>query len=217
MSSGYPFPVPLILKPLNYLLKIFMIFSLIFGAVWREIEAARKQVGLTHKFPSFLVPKKVLTISAAAPECDFPFEPNPELSLPVGPMVQPIQDLQEVDPDLYSFISRKPTILLALGSHVATTEKMSIGLSLGFKKVLEKNPDVQILWKVRTSSGSSKENGMNFDPLENIRKVLGVELAQDRIRIVDWLKADPVSILATGHIICSINHGGANSYLEAVQ
>lgn len=193
-----------------------MIATFMFSPGWKKIEAARKQAGLTHPFPSFLVPKKVLTISASAPECDFPFDPNPELSLPVGPIVQPIQDLQKVDPELYDFISRKPTIMLALGSHVHTTEKMSIELSKGFKKVLEKIPDVQILWKVRKPHSSSKGDKLDFDPLENINRILGDELAKDRIRIVDWLKADPVSILATGHISCFVNHGGANSFFEGV-
>lgn len=193
-----------------------MIFFFAFGSIWRKIVAARKQAGLTHPFPSFLIPKKVLTITASAPECDFPFDPNPELSFPVGPIVQPVQNLQEVDPELYDFISREPTILLVLGSHVRTTEKMSIELSLGFKKVLEKNPDVQLLWKVRNNSSYLKADGTNFDPMENINKILGDELAKDRIRIVDWLKADPASILATNHICCFVNHGGANVFFEGV-
>lgn len=128
--------------------------------------------------------------------------------------MQPIQDLQKVDLELYNFISRKRTILLALGSHVLTTEKMSVELSLGFKKVLEKFPDVQVLWKVRKVPPPLKGDGTTFDPLKNIRGILGEELAHDRIRIVDWLKADPVSILATGDICCFINHGGANSFFE---
>ena len=129
-------------------------------------------------------------------------------------MVQPIQDLQEVDPELYQFLSKKPTILLALGSHVHTTEKMSLELSLGFKKVLEKRKDVQVLWKVRKPK-SSKEKP-DFDPMDSIQKILGDELNEGRIRIVEWLNVDPISILSTEFISCFINHGGANSFLESV-
>jgi len=182
-----------------------------FGGVYQMLERVRKENGITHPLPSIVDPKKELVISASAPECDYPFEPNPALSLPVGPIVQPIQDLEKVDPELLAWISKRPTILLALGSHVHTTQKMSLELSLGFKKVLEKRRDVQVLWKVRKPHGDE-----GFDPLEDIKRILGKELKDERVKIVDWLKADPVSILATGHVICSVNHGGANSFFESI-
>jgi len=209
VSSGYAYPLGPVTKPLNYLLMIIMTLCIAFGGIFRSIEKARKQANILHPFPSLLVPSKNLTISASAPECDYPHEPNPALSLPVGPIVQPIQSLEEIDPHLFNWISRKPTILLVLGSHVRTTEKMSLELSLGFKKVLEKRNDVQLLWKVRKGSEG-------FDPLDTIHQILKKELEEDRIKIIDWLKADPVSLLASSHICCFVNHGGANCFLEGI-
>jgi UDP-glucoronosyl and UDP-glucosyl transferase len=36
------------------------------------------------------------------------------------------------------------------------------------------------------------------------------------VRIVPWLKPDPLAILRSGKVICLVNHGGANSCLEAI-
>ena len=40
---------------------------------------------------------------------------------------------------------------------------------------------------------------------------------ESHVRITDWLIAEPISILKSGGIVCSVNHGGANSYFEAVR
>lgn len=53
-------------------------------------------------------------------------------------------------------------------------------------------------------------------PDEIIHRLLAAELASDQVRIVNWLKADPVSILESGHIVCSVHHGDSNTYREAI-
>ncbi|KAK4684396.1 hypothetical protein P7C73_g5781, partial [Tremellales sp. Uapishka_1] len=36
------------------------------------------------------------------------------------------------------------------------------------------------------------------------------------LRIVQWLDVDPIALLRTGHVVCVVNHGGSNSYHEAL-
>jgi hypothetical protein len=36
------------------------------------------------------------------------------------------------------------------------------------------------------------------------------------VRIESWLKAEPGAIIESGHVICSVNHGGANSWNEGI-
>jgi len=45
-----------------------------------------------------------------------------------------------------------------------------------------------------------------------VNAVLGNEIAAGRVRISEWIEAEPASMLATGHMVCYVHHGGANSY-----
>jgi len=38
---------------------------------------------------------------------------------------------------------------------------------------------------------------------------------KERFKIVDWLEADPVSIMKHPNVIAYIHHGGASSFCEA--
>ena len=65
---------------------------------------------------------------------------------------------------------------------------------------------VQFLWKMR------KHGEYSDDFLEPLRP----HLESGRIRIVDWLKADPPALLESGAIAVSVHHGGSNCYHEAL-
>lgn len=43
------------------------------------------------------------------------------------------------------------------------------------------------------------------------------ELASGRVRIEEWLPAQPIAILRSGNVICMIHHGRSNSYHEAIK
>ncbi|KAK6066196.1 UDP-glucoronosyl and UDP-glucosyl transferase [Seiridium cupressi] len=70
-------------------------------------------------------------------------------------------------------------------------------------------PGLQILWKLKRYGNFETGTG------SKIHDVLGQEIDNDLVRIVDWLQEQPSAILQSGHIACSIHHGGANSYNEA--
>ncbi|KAK7926668.1 UDP-glucoronosyl and UDP-glucosyl transferase [Apiospora marii] len=50
-----------------------------------------------------------------------------------------------------------------------------------------------------------------------IHSVLEEDLDNYRVRTVPWLHSEPSAILTEPSIICSVDHGGANSFLEAVR
>jgi len=54
-------------------------------------------------------------------------------------------------------------------------------------------------------------------PNEIIHGLLAVELSSRQVRIVNWLKADPVSVLESSHIVCSVHLSGSNTYHEAIR
>jgi hypothetical protein len=44
---------------------------------------------------------------------------------------------------------------------------------------------------------------------------LGNEIQAGRVRVVDWLTLDPLALLMEGNVMCSVHHGGANSFFES--
>lgn len=67
--------------------------------------------------------------------------------------------------------------------------------------LLARRLDVQVLWKLQKWGDVQLE---------------GVKEVEERLKIVDWLEADPIAYLETGQLACIINHGGSNSYHEAL-
>ena len=74
---------------------------------------------------------------------------------------------------------------------------------------------VQVLWKLkRTVLGGAApyETG----PGTKVYEALKNEIEADRVRIVDWVKPQPSAILQVKSVVLSINHGGANSFHDAL-
>jgi hypothetical protein len=78
-------------------------------------------------------------------------------------------------------------------------------MSIAIAEVLSKL-DVQILWKFNKMGEYSDDGLLALQPY----------LDSDRMRMPNWLIADPSSLLETGDIIASVHHGGSNCYLEAI-
>jgi hypothetical protein len=98
----------------------------------------------------------------------------------------------------------------------------------GLKVLLDTRPDIQVLWKLKTSGGlslrdrkavSSKPDGgfqgEGFE--EGSLDAIGTELAADRVKVLEWLSVDPLAVLQSGHVVCSVHHGGSNSFHEALR
>jgi hypothetical protein len=74
--------------------------------------------------------------------------------------------------------------------------------------LLEKRRDIQVLWKSRPQRGQERRDDEFLD------EILGGVVKEGRVRIREWLEADPVAILQSGCVVAFVNHGGANSFFE---
>ena len=206
MSSGFPFPIPWRYFFVNIYLAIRLAIAVLFSARVKILDHHRKENGIPDRYP-LMVPydKNKYYISPAIPETDFPFEYIPPNVTCCGPILLPSPPVSEIDPGLDKWLQRSSTILVNLGTAVKLDEKDTRALAIACKTILTRRPDVQVLWKLKLRN--------QFTDL--LVEVLGKETDSDRVRVVDWLKAEPAAILQTGHVVCMINHGGANSYYDA--
>lgn len=125
-----------------------------------------------------------------------------------GPILLASLPVAEVDPDLAMWLQARSggTVLVNLGTLNVSDAAYALEMAKGLKRLLDAQPEIQVLWKIKTSTALSSE----------IAILLSDALAKDRIRIFSWLKADPLSILSTGNVILSVHHGGSNTWHEAV-
>lgn len=174
----------------------------------RAINQARYARGMKEPLGSFTPwVSDVPHISPSLPAIDLPMD-TPSNVHNVGPIVLASPPVASSDPGLLSWLEKRPTVLLVLGTHFEAYEATVRELTVGLRILLDARPDIQVLWKLKVEVTS--ENKGN----DTIKSILGQELSDGRVRIEDWLKADPVTILMSGHVICSVHHGGANSYFE---
>jgi len=186
---------------------------------FRNLPALPPVFNIWQKENHYLVP--------SIPETDFPCHIEPNVT-PCGPILLPVPLVSKVDPELQVWLMRGPTVLINLGSHIRMDGSMARQFASGLKVLLEKRPDIQVLWKLKSSGGlvlqasaNSKSktdggfqgNGLEEGSLDAISK----ELASERVKVLEWLSVDPLSVLQSGHIVCSVHHGGSNSFHEALR
>lgn len=138
----------------------------------------------------------------------------PHNILPCGPILRSALPIEQSDPELGNWLSRGPTVYINLGSMCQIDEQQMVEMACVIKAVIDKfqtssQRPLQVLWKLKTHKGVNTQNAKIVD-------ILGQDIVADRVRIVDWVVSEPISILRTGNVICSVHHGGANSFNEAV-
>lgn len=99
------------------------------------------------------------------------------------------------------------TILIVLGSHFRLDEKEVRAMMAALQCVLEKRQDLQVLWKLVPYDAHEGAKG-------DLEKM--VQQMKGRMRVVDWLKADPPALLQSGYVGAFVHHGGGNSYHESL-
>ncbi|TYJ58956.1 hypothetical protein B9479_000394 [Cryptococcus floricola] len=201
-TTGFPFPVPWYLVPLNIIALLFPLLYLNFSSYYKAFDKARHASGYQKRVPLFeaaqVRPSKTLCMSTPGAEIPAII---PESLLCCGPILQASTPLELADKELYDWVTARPTVMVVLGSHFLTREPVANNMIAAFRVLLDKRRDIQILWKLR-----------KYGEYE----LQGLEEVGDRLRVVDWLDADPLAVLETGNVICSVNHGGSNSYHEAL-
>ncbi len=220
MSSAIPFPIPLHLIPLNILLSLFQIFYALTDSTARATARYVKQtLGadiVTFETLMFRPLPGQQILVANRPEIDFPLVVVPRHLTPCGPVIRPVPGVGEVDAVLEAWLRRGPTVFVSLGTHRVMKEEEAVEMAGAVMELLEAAEGVmgglQVLWKLKRDKGDDYEVGVG----SKVYGVLGQVLEADRVRIVDWVKPQPAAVLKVGTVVCSVNHGGANSFHDAL-
>ncbi len=221
MGSAIPFPVPLHLTPLNTLFSIIQVFYAFTNrtarATARYVKDALGAADIVTWQSLMLRPLPGQHILVAnRPEIDFPLAVMPRHLTPCGPVIRPVPGVGEVDPSLDAWLKRGPTVFISLGTLKMVREAEAVEMAGAVMELLEAAEGVmeglQVLWKLKRRK--SEDYGVGVGT--RVYGILGRVLEADRVRIVEWVKPQPAAVLKVGTVVCSVNHGGANSFHDAL-
>lgn len=141
-------------------------------------------------------------ISQTLPGASIPLEVLPKKVVPAGVILLESGPAAEQDPELLNWLTQAPTIVINLGSLFKYSEDRAMIMAKAIHAILE-TFDVQVLWKMASVAEISDEYLL---PLMN-------NVGTNRIRIMDWLPIDTMTLLATESVVLSVHHGGSSSYV----
>ncbi|OIW25170.1 UDP-Glycosyltransferase/glycogen phosphorylase [Coniochaeta ligniaria NRRL 30616] len=218
LFSGFSYPIPWYQVPLNIFYILYAV-NLYLRDHYRQSvkDHLATQTKATLKTPIDLIrspPPGVKILVGSLPELDFPAVP-PAHVFPCGPIVRSAGPLGEADPELAAWLARRPTVYVNLGSICHIEEDRALELARAVVVVLEQaaaspGSGLQVLWKLSKFGEYSTGVG------SRMYEILGRWVDADQVRIVDWLQPEPIAVLESGHVVCIVHHGGANSFNEAV-
>ncbi|KAL2010962.1 hypothetical protein VTN00DRAFT_3680 [Thermoascus crustaceus] len=175
----WKYPAPVALDPSNVYLCLRLFWGFILSPRVKMLNQVRAQEGLQDPLPMFNAYRKDrLHFLPALPELDFPFLSG------VAPSFYPLSDG-----------GAGPIVVVNLGTHFLFDASQARALATGLKAVLERKPDLQVLWKLKSAAGGSV--------FTDHEEVLGEENKAERVRIEKWLKPDPIVILQHENVVCS--------------
>jgi hypothetical protein len=142
------------------------------------------------------------------PEIDFSLTFVPKNVTPCGPIIVNFAAVADTDAELARWLGRRPTVFINLGSLYRFDERSADSMLGAIEFLLERIGDVQVLWKMRPLRDGDPWVG-----------VMRMRLGGDggRVRVVNWVSAEPAAILASKSVILAVHHGGASSYHEAIR
>jgi len=171
-----------------------------------ELTKYRNTHGLSGRLPIVEIARAraAHVICPGVREIEFPLVIPDFLGL-YGPIVLDTTPIEAADPELNQWLGRGETVVMYMGTHFHYTESQVKAIIGGFLGGINHDSNTQLLWKL---SDKSKFESLIEETLKDTRD-------KERFKIVDWLEADPASIMKHPNIIAYIHHGGANSYFEA--
>ncbi|KAK0196224.1 putative UDP-glucoronosyl and UDP-glucosyl transferase [Armillaria mellea] len=206
MSSGIPYPMSWYHIPKNVFLTCAMVYFMFSSPKIQELVQYRQKLGLNNTIPMFEpYMGDAHYLCPATPETDFPCAIPDNVTL-CGPILVPAVPVEEKDPELASWLDGGPTMLVNLGTHAVFDENNACQLAKALRIVLDHDRSIQVLWKVKAHD----------DVKASLHDILGSDMAKGRVRIVDWLDVEPLAILRHPNLVCTVNHGGANSVYEGI-
>jgi hypothetical protein len=203
-GAGWDFPLKWWQIPLNVILQMRLLWKMLFSNKVKAVHKARKNAGLSGP-PPILQKYSVPFVLPVTQEMDYPLF-IPDNLHGCGPFLLPSEPVEDVDPELAEWLQRGPLVLINRGSHLTFSDKTARRMAHGLRMLRNQRPEVRVLWKLR------RENDITEATFEELQD----DISKDMVRIVAWLKPDPLAILRSGKVICLVNHGGANSCLEAI-
>lgn len=157
-------------------------------------------------------PAGLKILVSTLPETDFPLV-VPSHLIPCGPIVIRSSSSFSQDPELETWLYKSPTIYVNLGSIYRWVQDDALEFAKALRLVLLRTAKqgFRVLWKI-TPLGDYNP----FHSSSEVYQTLCEFIEEDRVRLVEWIKPDPIDLLMTGQVLCSVHHGGANSYNEAI-
>lgn len=205
MASGFPYPLPWSYLPANIYLIYRFLRSRRQNDRLLQLSRYRQACGLPGKIPCMFEGfGDAHILLPSTPAIDYDFFVPPHVT-PCGPIIQPYEPLAETDPALHAWLQQGPTVLINLGSHIVADQRLAAEFAISIKTLLDRRPDVQILWKLKTKAD-----------LGDALNVISSEIEKKRVWVEQWLPAQPIAILTAGNVVCMVHHGGSNSYHEAI-
>lgn len=173
------------------------------------MEEHRNVHGIPGPIPSLIseASDKVPLLLQTNPASDFP-SVVPTHVTHCGPILRPCRPISDEDPVLATWLSQRPTVLINMGSMVTLSPIAVRQFAEALRMLLDKRPDIQVLWKLQRSRPSDLYASL---------KSICTEISEGQVRIEEWLPVDPICILLSGHVCCMVHHGGSNSYHEAIR
>ena len=205
LASGISFPVSWRNMIPNVVAAAVLTWKTATSSEIARLEKHRGSRGLLKGLPLWWeYSKAVHIICPGVREVDLPlFKIRDNLGL-YGPVVLDTTPVEVSGPELNQWLSRGETVLMCMGTHFHYSKSQVKAILKGFLGAVTPGSNTQLLWKL---GGKSKFE----DVIEEALKDPG---NRERVRIVDWLEADPISVLKHPNVVVWAHHGGANSYFE---
>ncbi|KAK4183479.1 hypothetical protein QBC35DRAFT_542994, partial [Podospora australis] len=219
-GTPHTYPLPPHLIPQNmFLILLSLLLAAAFDAHRGEIQSRVSQhypgAILTTLSDLSLRPHVLKTkfLVANLSEIEFPLKVIPSHIIPCGPLLRPAIPIGEADPALAEWLHRGPTVYINLGTHLYFNETFSAEMAKGVRILL----DHQDMEKDKEMTSLLLLSDSDFQgPWMAVRKILGNEIYQEIVKIVEWIEAEPTAVLESGRVVCAVHHGGANSFMETV-
>lgn len=227
IGSGLPFPIPWSQVPMNIGLTLILLMILLRSTRQSNTTKLLRQYTGDEKLQILSLaelgvvqapPEGVTVMVAFSEDIDFPFAVIPRHITQCGPIVRCARKLTDVDEEVEKWLAKGPTVYANLGSQFTMTPEQGLEFALALRDLIDAagpSSDYQILWKLKQEGMETRKISWEGE-WKAVRDTLQSEIETDRVRIVAWVEVDPCSILSSGHIVCSLHHGGANSHHEAL-
>ncbi|KAG4261611.1 hypothetical protein FPRO03_11628 [Fusarium proliferatum] len=219
--SALPYPIPWSLIPWNICFGFVAGYTLLTDTrLKRTTEILRKEVDTSIALMTMMelgvlkpAPPNLPILVASSPDIDYPFSVIPPQLTSCGPIIRAAPPIKEVDASLAAWLSQGRTLYVNLGTHHKSNPSEAHEMSEAFRKVLEHadtmqpaGKPLQILWKlgrVLDEEGNAPKRDSYTGEWALVTDELQAYIERDRVRITDWLVAEPKSVLESQSIVCS--------------